>query len=208
MDVSTDPQLLARWREGDEEAGNELFTRYFDAVYRFFCNKVSEGIEDLVQDAFLACVDGRDRLRDDQAFRGYLFTSARRILWRHCERRAKRAERFDSATQSVADLDPSPSAVVSGRLEQRLLLEALRRVPLDHQVVLEMYYWEDMSGPELAQILDIPEATVRSRLRRGLERLRKALAELSGTEHRLHETQTDFEAWARSLRELVTPKAG
>ena len=63
------------------------------------------------------------------------------------------------------------SAEAAQHEEQRLLLEALRRIPLDLQIAIELHYWEGMSGPDLAQVLDIPEGTVRSRLRRAREPL-------------------------------------
>ena len=64
-----DDDLLERWRAGDKRAGNALFERHFRSLVRFFRNKVSTGIEDLVQETLLACVRGRDRLRDDGSFR-------------------------------------------------------------------------------------------------------------------------------------------
>ena len=56
--------------------------------------------------------------------------------------------------------------------------EALRRIPLELQVALELYYWEGMAGPELAAALDLPEGTVRTRLRRGRQLVREQLTEL------------------------------
>ena len=84
----------------------------------------------------------------------------------------------------------------------RLLLEALRRIPLDQQVVLELSFWEDLSGPEIAQILAIPEATVRTRLYRATARLRVQLSALAAPGQPLPDTAEDLQ-WALRLREQI-----
>ena len=87
--------------------------------------------------------------------------------------------------------------------EQRLLLEALRRIPLECQIVLELYYWEDMAAPELAQVLGIPEGTARSRLRRARELLTHRMKVLARSPALLKTTLSDLEKWVRSLREHI-----
>ena len=72
-----DFETLDRWRAGDRAAGNELLRRHFDGLYRFFRNKVDEGVDDLIQRSFLACVESKDRFRKQASFRTYLFTVAR-----------------------------------------------------------------------------------------------------------------------------------
>ncbi len=67
-----DAQLLADWRAGDTKAGRALFERYFDAISRFFINKVEGVHEDFVQDVFAACVKGRERIHEDANFRSLI----------------------------------------------------------------------------------------------------------------------------------------
>jgi len=59
----TDSELFDAWLRGDARAAAELFERHFDAIARFFRNKVIEGHEDLVQQTFAACLESRDRFR-------------------------------------------------------------------------------------------------------------------------------------------------
>ena len=80
------------------------------------------------------------------------------------------------------------------------MTEALRRIPLDYQLVLELYYWEDMAAPELAQVLGLPEGTIRSRLRRAKEALADKMASLARSPELLKTTMSDLEKWVRSLR--------
>jgi RNA polymerase sigma-70 factor (ECF subfamily) len=197
--MGDDFALLARWRAGDKAAGSELFERHFDAVYRFFAHKVVADAADLVQRTFLACVEAKDRFREASSFRTFLFAIAHHELYAHW-RKLKRDECLEVGSISVADLGASPSKVLLERREDRVLLEALRTIPLEFQLALELYYCEELSGPELAEVLDVPEGTARSRVRRALEALRNRLGALEETP--LSSTGTDMEAWAASLRSL------
>lgn len=206
QESDTDEALLERWRGGDKRAGSELFDRHFRSLLRFFRNKVSTGIDDLVQDTMLACVQGRDRIREGASFRAYMFSAARHLLYAHVEKHVKRKV-VDFEQESVADLVPGVSTAYAKRREQRLLLEALRKLPLEYQVTLELYYWEGMSGPELAAALDIPEATVRSRVRRGSAKLREELEALAESPSLLESTLGGLEGWLEGLREACAARS-
>lgn len=202
----TDDELLALWRNGDADAASQLFERHFDALYRFFRNKAPSFADDLVQKTLLACFEGRDRFRGESRFRTYLFGIARNqlLMW-FAEHRGD-AESSDRR-ESLADLDPSPSVVEEVRQEQQLILQALRRLPLDAQVLLELFYWEQLSGLELAEVLGVPEGTIRSRLRRARQLLGESIAELEREPSRLASTLSNLDDWASKLRaELSRPR--
>lgn len=203
--MSDDLELLHRWRAGEEQAGTELFTRHIDAVRRFFRNKVKDDVEDLVQRTFLGCIEGRDRFRGESSFRTYLFGVARNVLSNHIRQKSRRHEPLESESMSVSTFETSPSAsmVVAKRREQRVMLEALRRIPLDFQIALELYYWENLSARELGEVLDIPEGTARSRIRRGKVLLEMELEKLGAVTSELVATRTTLDKWARDLRDLV-----
>ena len=203
--LATDFALLDAWKAGDRHAGNVLFERYFDAVCRFFTNKVHHNIDDLIQKTFLGCVEGRDRFQKQASFRTYLFAVAHNVLRAYFREQRRGAEdSMDLGERSSDELTPSPSSVLAVHQEQRLLLEALRRIPLDYQLVLELYYWEDMAAPELAQVLGLPEGTVRSRLRRAKEALAEKMATLASEPDLLKTTMSSLEKWVRSLRSQLS----
>lgn len=177
-----DRELLARWQQGDQAAGNTLFDRHFDALRRFFRNKVALPlVEDLIQRSLLACVEAVPRFRGDSSFRTYLFTIARRQLVDHIRRAGRRAGREapDLSVTSIRDMGLSPSRVAASLEHQALLAEAMQQIPVDFQITLELYYWEQLEGPELAEVLGIAPATVRTRLFRARQALRKRLGELA-----------------------------
>jgi len=197
-----DRALFEAWCQGDRAAGAALFDRYYEGVARFFHNKVDDAARaDLVQSTFLACVEGRARIRDDASFRSYLFGAAHNLLRKHYGRRRAAAGEVDFAEVTVADLSPTASQAARGREEQRLLLEALRRVPLECQEALELHYWEEMSTAEIGAIVGVPEGTVKSRLQRGRRVLEDKLRILAASKQVLESTLTDLDRWARSLRE-------
>lgn len=201
-----DEELLEAWRAGDRAAGNELFGRYFSGVYRFFRNKVDRGVEDLVQRTFMACVEGRDRLHGG-LFRSYLFGAAHNILRSHYRRERALARDIDADERSIVDMGAGPSSLLALHDEQRLLLEALRRLTLADQTLLELYYWERLTGPELGAFLGVPENTARTRLRRARVRLEEEISRLQAAPERLRSTLDDLDRWAESLRARIADPA-
>jgi RNA polymerase sigma-70 factor (ECF subfamily) len=201
--VRSDFELLDRWREGDREAGSELFERHFVPLFRFFRNKVSESVHDLVQDTLLACVEARDDFRRESGFRTFLFGVARRVLFKYLRKHYAAGREIDFGSASVADLGTTPSQLATRKVEHRLLLEALRTLPLDHQIALELAYWEGLGGPEIAAVLDVPANTARTRLRRAREALSERLRELESSPERVRSTLDDLDRWASSLREYI-----
>lgn len=198
-----DLELLERWRAGDQTAGEALFERHFEAIYRFFCNKVGREVDDLVQETFLGCVKARDRFRGDSSFRTFLFAVARNQLLKRQEKHARAPGHDDFQETRVADLDASPTQLAVEHEEQALLLRGLRRLPLELQIALELFYWEGMQSKDIAVVLEIPHGTVRSRLRRGRELLREVVESLADSAELRESTVQDFEGWLRSIQGKV-----
>jgi RNA polymerase sigma factor (sigma-70 family) len=199
----TDFALLDAWCAGDRKAGGVLVQRHFSTLYGFLRNKLRDDIDDLIQRTFLACVEHRDRFRRESSFRTYLFTIARNELLQHFRKTGRRGEHVDFHLVSVADLGTSPSQLVARKAEHKLLLEAMRRIPLDHQIVLELFYWENLSGSELGRVLEVPEGTVRTRIRRARQALAERMTELAGSADIASSTIDNLSAWAASMRALL-----
>ncbi len=190
--MRSDDELLATWRDGDTRAGKELFERHFMALRRFFSNKVDpDEVEDLMQRSFMGCVEAMDRFRGEASFRTFLFAIARRQLYKHFrEQRVKQGRAAeDLSITSVAALGRTPSSVLNAQQEEAMLLRALQNVSVDHQTVLELFYWEQLSTAEIAHVCDISLVTVRTRLHRARHALRERL-------------EADLEACGRSSEGL------
>jgi RNA polymerase sigma-70 factor (ECF subfamily) len=184
-----DAELLAAWRDGDAQAGRELFERHFSVLYRFFYNKMEDSIEDMIQETLLTCVEARDRIRDDASFRAFLLGIARNRLYKRWRRLELERRHFDPATASVA-------------------MTAMREIPVDMQTALELYYVEDLTAPEIATVLEIPEGTVRSRIRRGREQLGEVIvATVKGSQLPAVD-DASLTQWGRVTRDRLTLAGG
>ena len=173
-----DGALLRAWRDGDKDAGSELYRRHFRSVLRFVRTKVDGELDDIVQRIFLGCVEAVGRFREHAKFKTFLLSIARNQVLLHYRERERGGARV--ADLSVRELGggSSPSGFVAEREEQRILLQALRMLPLDQQIALELYYWEDLSVADIAEVLDVAPGTIKSRLGRAREVLRERIAEL------------------------------
>jgi RNA polymerase sigma-70 factor (ECF subfamily) len=197
----SDGELLEQWRAGDSDSGEALFERYYDMVERFFLNKVSHGVKDLVQETFTRCVEGRERIKDNEQFRLYVFGIAYHVLTAHIRGRYRDGAAVDIAEVPMQDLAPGPGTLVARRREHRLLLEALRNIPAEDQVILELYYWEDLTTDEIAVALGIPIGTARGRLQRARTKLEAAAHRLAESPQELTSTVARLEDWAKECRE-------
>ncbi len=203
---TSDLDLLTQWRGGDRQAGQRLFRRHFAAVARFFCNKADSDHEDLVQRTFVGCLEGADRFRAECSFRTYLLRIAYHVLCSHYRTKYRRGEALTPSEVSLRDLSSSPSSVVARNRRHQQLIEALRMMSIDYQVVLELYFWEEMTAAEIAGVLEIPLGTAQTRLRRAREGLAKQIGDLEGAPMDSAEVAHEIEAWARELRTLVSER--
>ena len=199
MDAS-DEALLDAWRRGDRRAGEALVARHYEPIARFFRNKVAGDSSDLIQRTFLALVESQERFRGESSFRTFLFAVAHNVLGRHYRQKRRDGERLDFLTVSAHDLGPSPPSLLARRDEERILLTALRRIPLDYQVVLELYFWEKMTAAELAEVIGVPEGTARTRIRRAKQLLEIAIAEVGASPLLIQSTLAGLERWAADVR--------
>ncbi len=196
----TDAALFREWAEGDAKAGAALFERYFAAIERFFRHKLvgEDPADDLVQQTFLGVIEARSRFRGDASFRTFLFAVARNVLGKYLRTKSRDARRFDPSLHSVADLGPSPSTALAVAQAGQLLLDALRSLPVDSQTVLELFYWENMRGVEIAEVLEVPLGTAKTRLRTARLQLQAQLGALklavSPARH------GEIEGWSQRLR--------
>ncbi len=200
-----DDELLELWRsarntDAGNRAGNELYRRHQARIQRFFSNTVStqQDVEDLLQQTFLACLNGSERIRGP--FGAYLRGIAKNLLLHYWEMRRKRGSHEPIEELSLADLGAGPTTQLTHSRRQRRMLEALRRIPLGEQMLLEAYWWENLTARELGELLGRPENTVRNDLRRARERFRREFSRLENLLPMPPTTDTDLDEWAQMMR--------
>lgn len=166
MNAMTDMALLQAWRDGDKQAGNSLLSRHFQPLLRFFEHKVGPDADELIQRTLLACAESYQRIRGESSFRTYLFTIARHELYRYFRQRSTLRDRLDFSVTSLVDMRTSATGQIAQREREAELERALERLPLDDQILLELFYSEDLDSQQLAEVFEIEPSSVRARLHR------------------------------------------
>jgi RNA polymerase sigma-70 factor (ECF subfamily) len=202
MSDPSDAALLHGWAAGDAGAGATLFRRYYDGLFRFLRNKVDGEIEDLIQTTMLACLESVHRFEQASSFKTFLYGIARHKLYHHY-RRLARGDAADPGATPVEAMSESPSRVLARREEERVLLVALRSIPLTYQITLELHYWEAMSVAEIGEVLQEPPGTIKSRLHRGRRLLRDEIERLASTSEVAASTLGNLSRWAAGVRDAV-----
>jgi RNA polymerase sigma-70 factor (ECF subfamily) len=207
VDDRDDFELLRQWSAGDRTAGDALVVRHFGAVFRFLRNKIDNDdlLDDLAQRSFLGALEGAGRFARRSTFRTYLLAIARYQLVEHLREGARRRSVAvdDVSVYRIAAPGPGPGTLLALGAERTLLLHALRRLPVDMQITLELHYWERMPLAEIAVVTAVPEGTVKSRLFRARELLREIIASMEADEHVRQQTASNLDDWAAALRDAI-----
>jgi len=170
--------LLERIADGDDEALRELYREYgrltFSIAVRIVSNE--DVAEDIVQEAFLRVWRNADRFDHRKASFSTWFGRMIRNLCIDVLRRKdplNRAGPLDGVSEWLAH-----SAAIETEVVDRIIVrESFLRLPPDQSRVLEMAYFQGFTHREIAEALEIPEGTVKSRMRLGLKKMRDHLSE-------------------------------
>jgi RNA polymerase sigma-70 factor (ECF subfamily) len=173
--MDSDFDLLDRWRTGDNAAGQALLARHFDTLCGFFESKCGPDADDLVQRTMLACVASKDRFRKHASFRTYMFTVARHELYQHLHARRRDGQRLDFSVTSIAELLTTPRSRMIKDADKLRVVEALRRLSVEQQTLLELHYWQELDIEALSEVLEIEQGATRVRLHRARKKLREVL---------------------------------
>jgi RNA polymerase sigma-70 factor (ECF subfamily) len=204
-DAATDG-LFRAWIAGDAEAGRTVVGHYYGRILRFFFDKVGpDAARDLAQETFVVLCDRKDEFRGDSSLRTFLFGIARWKLVHYFERRRLQGQRFEPASDSIdlPGVDASVTSLFSARRREVLLVRALRSLPLDDQVMLELKDYEGMTGRDIADVFGVGRDTISSRVTRARKRLAKAVAKLGENASLVTSTQSTLEDEMRKIRERI-----
>lgn len=181
MDHSEIANLVNRAASGDNDAFAELYDNTFDRFY-FSALKTlrsPEDAADIVQEAMVDIYKNLHKLKNAQAFVAY----ANRVIYGKSIdllRSRKKWTLIEDITLPEAEEtndDFLPESYVESREKQQQVLDAIDTLSDNLRVIIIMYYYNQMSTPEIADILNIQENAVRTRLSRARAQLKKALEE-------------------------------
>lgn len=165
----TDAAVVARSLDQPEAFGG-LFERHFDEIHRYLRRRLPAEAEDLAAEVFVAAFDGRARFRAPAggSARPWLYGIASNLLYkrRRSEARALRALARQPVDPPVADDMTETGSRVDASRQTPALAAALGRLRPHDRNTLLLFALADLSYDEIADALDIPVGTVRSRLAR------------------------------------------
>ncbi len=170
---SSDEQLMTAFSRGSTDAFAELFARYKQPLFGFYWRRVADRAqaEELTQETFVAVIRAAPRYETSARFRTYLYAIALKIL------RAYRRKAAFRATFLGSPAEHAEPAAESGVVTQLLMREALRKLDGMDREILLFREFEQLSYAEIAELLNLPVNTVRSRLFRARTALRELLSE-------------------------------
>jgi RNA polymerase sigma-70 factor (ECF subfamily) len=185
-DELSDRALLSRCAAGDRSACGAFIARHQDAIWRYVRVLTGDPVaaEDVLQDTFLAALRGASGFSGTESARGWLVAIARNTAHRRHRRRVDEPARFEAldALGAAAGFGSDDAEAVLLRAEARATLDrALTTLSAEDQEVLVLRDLEGLDGASVASILDIPLATMKTRLHRA--RLRFAAAVREGGDH-------------------------
>jgi RNA polymerase sigma-70 factor, ECF subfamily len=180
--VDDEAVLVERVRAGDAAAFEVLVNRYlrraFSVAYRLLGQK--EDAEDLVQEAFMAVLQRIDTFQAGRPFAPWFF----RILVNRGlnARKARSLRAVDDIPDTAAHHGPSPEREAERTELGERLRSAMERLPERQRTIVQLFDLEGMAGPEIAEILEISDGTVRWHLHEARKTLRQALAPYARSE--------------------------
>jgi RNA polymerase sigma-70 factor (ECF subfamily) len=175
----TDPKVLAAGlRRRDPELLDQLIVQYQYRLFRYLlCLTASrETAEDLFQETWFRVLDRGDQFTGKTSFEGWLFTIARNlVIDLHRRRKPDSLDALEGP--DPVTLEPSPLDRAASCEREQQMQASLDRLPALYREVLLLRFQEDLSLLEIAEVVNAPLPTIKSRLYRGLELLRGDLGE-------------------------------
>jgi RNA polymerase sigma-70 factor (ECF subfamily) len=174
----TDDALMQRVREGDDDAFGEIVDRYKDSLVNYLTHLVRsrDRAEEIAQDAFVRLYRNAANYREQEKLGPYLFRIATNLTVSEA-RRARRwnllLPRLHASTQ--ASIPPPDAGLVTVEI-QRQVQAALDKLPLKYRAPLVLFEIEEWSYEEIAVALAVRNGTVKSRISRARDLLRRQLA--------------------------------
>ena len=180
-----DTRLAKLARKGDQRAFAEIVDLYTDKLYHMSYRMTGnrQEAEDVVQDAFLRVFSNLDRYDENQKFSTWIYRIATNLCIDRLRKR-KRVYSLDAESSEHEGLDGysmlpgdhrTPESELMLSETQRIIHEAIGTLPPKYKSVMVLRYLQELSLQEISQVLDIPVTTVKTRVHRGREFMRKKL---------------------------------
>lgn len=182
----SDEELMARIKTGDQDAFAELMNRYEVRLFNYLKRIVRNAAdaEDVYQETFLRVYRHAARFNPESAFRPWLYRIATNLCMDLMRKRSRRKETSlesggagNDSPLTVKDLSPSPAEVSEHHERQAALAKAVAELPEKQRAVFLLARYEGLPYAEIAEVLDVPVGTVKSRMNTAVNQLMRLLGE-------------------------------
>jgi RNA polymerase sigma-70 factor (ECF subfamily) len=171
-DPRTDALLAVRCQLGERDAFDDLIARWHEPLWRYLrrLSNNDDTARDLAQDTWLRVLRGIARLREPLKLRSWLFGVARNVAMDRLR------SHYTAGLQADVDMEELPAADDVNLEEEFATLESgLANLPIIERETLTLFYLRELSLEEIAGLVSVPVGTVKSRLFRARQMLRRAM---------------------------------
>ncbi|MBR1548371.1 MAG: RNA polymerase sigma factor [Prevotella sp.] len=189
LSALSDEQLMQRASRGSQRAFEELYNRHARRLQGFFVRRLGGDQElaaDLMHDTFLRLYDARERYREGQSLRAWLYTIAYNLCKNHMRRPQPHSISLGpspngdegacgSRTSDCIDDDADVEVELDEAAFRDALRQVLRSLPEPYAMLFSLHYEEELTIPQIAQITSLPEGTVKSRMHKTMNIIKQNL---------------------------------
>jgi len=183
MEVSTENRIISEALVGDEETYAEIVKIYLNQIYNFVFRLAGDrdAAEDITQETFVKVWKNLKKFDQSKSFKTWLFTIAKNTTYDWLKKKKEIPfssfvdEEGESWLENISSEEILPDEILERKDIADEFEKILEKIPVHYRAILLLHYKEDFSLHEIAEILDEPYNTVKSRHQRGLGKLKKLL---------------------------------
>ncbi len=165
-------RLILQAKQGNEQAFAQLYELFFDKIFRFVFFRINdkEAAEDLTEETFIKAWTKISNV-NEESFSGWLYQIAKNKVIDHYRQRKTTVNIEDIANilETEYDLPEQTNAL----FDSKLLLELIRELPPDQQIIIKLKFIEDLDNAEISELISKSEGSIRVAQHRAIERLQE-----------------------------------
>ena len=183
IETISDESLMLKYKSGEQAAFEALYNRYKDVLYRYFVKHCSDKpqSEELYQEVWIKVIKSASRYKPKAKFKTYLFTIAHNTLVDYY-RKAKSVQTIEFEESDMLEdfsYDSTPIALPEDEFtfkqKSKLFMQTLEGLPADQKEAAILYFEQELTVQEIAEITQVKMETAKSRLRYAKNKLKAAL---------------------------------
>ncbi len=171
--------LVSRARSGTETAYAELYDRFFQKIYRFIFYRVGhkQTAEDLAEDVFVKAFGNLHTLENNATFEGWLYQIARNKVIDYY--RSKKVLVPIEEVENTLEYETNVIDIVNLDFQQKTLIKLLKELTSEQQLVIKLKFFDDLTNPEIAQLLQKEEGAIRVIQHRAITKLKSLIEQIN-----------------------------